>query len=81
MNSPAALLLTHAYHMRRAQYSFLRAGVDIIPMATGFVSSRLVSEGEPWYGWWDDWLPSAYHLNQSYIALHEYIGPLFYLIR
>jgi uncharacterized SAM-binding protein YcdF (DUF218 family) len=54
MNSPTVLLVTHAYHMRRAQYSFLRAGFYIIPMATGFVSSRLVSEGEPWYGWWDD---------------------------
>jgi uncharacterized SAM-binding protein YcdF (DUF218 family) len=81
MNSPTVLLVTYACHMRRAQYSFLRAGGDIIPMVTGFVSGRLVSEGEPWYGWWDDWLPSAYHLNQSYIALHEYIGLLFYLIR
>ncbi len=72
------LLVTHAYHMRRAQYAFVQAGVDVIPMATGFFSSRLQSKTEPWYGWWDDWLPRASYLHQSYIALHEYLGLLFY---
>lgn len=67
--------------MRRAQYSFMQAGVDAIPMATGFYSSRLLSDDEPWYGWWDAWLPSSYYLNQSRIALHEYFGLLFYYFR
>jgi uncharacterized SAM-binding protein YcdF (DUF218 family) len=80
-NLPTVLLVTHAYHMRRAQYSFKNAGVDAIPMATGFVASRLLSGEEPWYGWWDSWLPSAYYLNQSRVALHEYLGLLFYLLR
>ncbi len=76
-----ALLVTHAYHMRRAQYSFAEAGVDTIPMATGFVASRLLSGDEPWYGWWDSWLPSASALYQSRVAMHECLGLLFYLLR
>jgi uncharacterized SAM-binding protein YcdF (DUF218 family) len=80
-NILTVLLVTHAYHMRRAHHSFIEAGVDVIPMATGFISSRLESKSEPWYEWWDAWLPSASSLNQSRVALHEYLGLLFYVIR
>lgn len=84
-NISTVLLVTHAYHMRRAQYSFKQAGVDVIPMATGFFSSSLLSESlstsEPWYGWWDAWIPTADALNLSSIALHEYLGLVFYEVR
>lgn len=75
------LLVTHAYHMRRAQYAFEQAGVDVIPMATGFFSSRLQSKSGSWYGWWDRWLPQARYLSQSYTALHEYLGLAYYWLR
>ncbi len=68
------VLVTHAYHMRRAVLSFSRAGVEVIPMATGFFSSDID-------GWWDDYLPRASALQGSAIALHEYMGLLFYRLR
>ncbi len=80
-NFTRVLLVTHAYHMRRARYAFERSGVDVIPMATGFFSARLQSKGRAWYGWWDDWLPRASSLNRSSIALHEYLGLLVYQLR
>jgi uncharacterized SAM-binding protein YcdF (DUF218 family) len=80
-NISTVLLVTHAYQMRRAHHSFIEAGVDVITMATGFIGSRLGSKSEPWYEWWDAWLPSAWSLNQSRVALHEYLGLLFYVIR
>ena len=80
-NIAKVLLVTHAYHMRRAHYSFKKAGVDVIPMATGFVGGRLKSINDSWYGWWDAWLPSAASLYQSHVALHEYLGLLFYVFR
>jgi len=80
-NFSKVLLVTHAYHMRRAQYAFEQAGVDVIPMATGFFSSRLQSKNAPWYGGWDRWLPQARYFSQSYIALHEYLGLAYYWLR
>lgn len=47
--------------MRRVQYFFIQAGVEAISMAAGFYRSRLLFDDEPWYGWWDAWLASAYY--------------------
>lgn len=71
---PPVILVTHAYHMRRAQYAFEQAGVAVIPAATGFKSVEAS-------GWWNDWLPKSYYLHQSRTALHEYLGLLFYRLR
>jgi len=71
---PPVILVTHAYHMRRAQYAFEQAGVSTIPAPTGF---RSVTQS----GWRDDWLPQSYYLHQSRIALHEYLGLAFYRMR
>lgn len=69
------LLVTHAYHMRRAEYAFNQAGISLIePAPTGFFSTDTG-------GWWNDWLPQAYALHRSRIALHEYLGLLFYRLR
>lgn len=68
-------LVTHAYHMPRSVYAFEQAGVDVIPMPTGQLSQQ--SPG----AYWLNWLPSARALNTSYLALHEYLGLLFYSLK
>lgn len=68
------ILVTHAYHMRRSQYAFEQAGVTVIPAATGFKSVAVS-------GWINDWLPQSFYLHQSRIALHEYLGLVFYWLR
>ncbi|MEO0443752.1 MAG: YdcF family protein [Pseudomonadota bacterium] len=68
------ILVTHAYHMRRSELSFNKAGLDVIAMPTGFQSSAKKV-------WWDSGLPNAGALSQSRTAIHEYLGLIFYALR
>lgn len=68
------ILVTHAYHMRRAQRVFEATGLSITPMATGFISTDI-------HGWVNDYIPRASALLNSRKALHEYLGLLFYWLR
>lgn len=72
--SEPIILVTHAYHMRRAQYAFEQAGITVIAAPTGFKS---VAPS----GWVNDWLPKSSSLHQSRTALHEYLGLAFYRLR
>jgi uncharacterized SAM-binding protein YcdF (DUF218 family) len=69
------ILVTHAYHMQRAVFSFQQAGFNPIPMPTGFIAQH----AKP--AFWLHWLPSATALQRSYLALHEYLGLLFYRMK
>lgn len=60
------VLVTHAWHMRRAQAEFAQAGLDTLPAPTGF--STLAPQS------WDDLLPSARGLEDSRSALREWLG-------
>lgn len=64
------LLVTHSWHMPRAAEAFRRAGLDVIPAPTAFVG---LSPLRPIAA-----LPSAKALLESYYALHELAGALFY---
>jgi uncharacterized SAM-binding protein YcdF (DUF218 family) len=68
-------LVTHAYHMPRSVHAFEQAGFMVTPMPTGQVSHQSPS------AYWLNWLPSAAALNSSYLALHEYLGLLFYSLK
>jgi uncharacterized SAM-binding protein YcdF (DUF218 family) len=68
-------LVTHAYHMPRSVYAFQAAGLMVTPMPTGQVSQQSS------FAYWLNWLPSAHALSRSYLALHEYLGLLFYSLR
>ncbi|MEO5374846.1 MAG: YdcF family protein [Alphaproteobacteria bacterium] len=64
------LLVTHAWHMPRAAEAFTRAGFTVIPAGTGHAAPaplHLVAL-----------LPTAHGLEQSYFAIHELIGRLYY---
>lgn len=69
------LLVTHAWHMPRAMRVFQQAGIDAIAAPTSFVYRA--DTGEELL----DWLPSAGSLQLSSIALHEYVGMLWYRLR
>jgi uncharacterized SAM-binding protein YcdF (DUF218 family) len=66
------LLVTHAHHLPRATAAFERAGVDVIPAPTGaFVPhDTSLSPGT--------FRPQANALRRSWLAMHEYLGILWY---
>lgn len=67
-----ALLVTHSWHMPRAQASFRNTGLEVIPAPTNF---RFWPE-------WDQYavLPSSRALLDSSYAIHEWIGRLWYAL-
>lgn len=70
------LLVTSAFHMRRAQRLFEREGLTVIPFPVDFQARA------SWAGsvWRDPlmWLPSSGSLHGSSRALREWIGRLVY---
>jgi len=64
----SVLLVTHAWHMRRARAEADRAGLIAWPAA---VRSERIPDGRP-----GDWMPRADHLAMSWFALHEWAGLL-----
>jgi uncharacterized SAM-binding protein YcdF (DUF218 family) len=65
------LLVTSAYHMPRAMLSFGKAGASAIPAPTDYRARRSRLS-------WVDFLPGADELGASRLALHEYVGLLYY---
>ena len=62
----SAYLVTHAWHMRRAQLEAARAGLPVLPAA--------VPRPRRPDGRLADWLPRADCLAMSWLALHEWGG-------
>jgi uncharacterized SAM-binding protein YcdF (DUF218 family) len=65
------LLVTSAYHMRRAVAVFEKAGVTVTPVPAGFRTWK----GKPYP--WVSYLPSSGALLTSTNALREYLGLLY----
>lgn len=66
-------LVTHAWHMPRAMYSFSAAGLEPSPAPTAFTTSfRGDIRGV---------IPDAKSLQKSYFAMHEAIGLLWYRLK
>lgn len=61
-------LVTHANHMKRAQYWFEKQGLTVIPAPTGFQRQGSAHTGPL------EWLPNAKALEQSAEVLHEFLG-------
>ena len=66
-------LITHSWHLSRAMPEFVAAGLQVTPAGTGYSMNKGISPL--------DFLPSAHALDDSYLALHEWIGLLWYRIR
>ena len=66
-------LVTHAWHMRRALLAFRRAGMDAVPFAV---------LPDPWPRWdIGELFPRASSWERSYLAIHEWVGLLYYQLR
>jgi uncharacterized SAM-binding protein YcdF (DUF218 family) len=61
------LLVTSAFHMRRAQALFVAQGLEVVPAPTDY--QRLASPPLM-----SPWMPSVSDLWQSTYALHELLG-------
>jgi len=66
------VLVTHAWHMRRARRSFETVGFVVTPAPTGFIS--------PIAPLAFDFVPSAPGLSATAFAAHEWLGLLWYEI-
>ena len=75
-DQPTVLLVTSAFHMRRAQVLFERQGLTVQPYPVDFQARA------PWAGsiWHDplQWLPRSRSLDDSSRALRELMGRLVY---
>ncbi len=67
------VLVTNAWHMRRAAWSFERVGLHVIP----YPAPLTYDEADQV----QDYLPSMRALDESYHALHEAIGLAYYQLR
>lgn len=68
------LLVTHAWHMIRAKQIFEQYGFTVTPAPTRFEGFRAGSLTVL------DFLPNAHALEQSYFALHEILGIVWYSV-
>lgn len=63
-------LVSHAWHMPRAVAAFEKAGFLVTPAPTGFTTTRATNIM--------DFLPRAPSLLNSYLAIHEWLGIIWY---
>ena len=68
------VLVTEAFHMRRAEAAFRKAGLEVIPSPCSF---RTLESGT----WLDFLLPKARAILWNEDAVHEWIGMLWYAIK
>ncbi len=64
------VLITSAYHMPRAMLVFQRAGLNAIPYPVDFYTHDTIV--------WNDLIPFPQNWETLNLALHEYVGILFY---
>lgn len=67
IKTPKIYLITSAFHMRRAVKIYKHFGFKVIPMATDF---HISDKGKTFW----DYFPNMTAFQNSYLALHEYIG-------
>jgi uncharacterized SAM-binding protein YcdF (DUF218 family) len=70
----SVILVTSAYHMPRAMLAFRSHGITALPAPTDY---RVDPKGYTL----SSFLPSAHALRDVSIALHEYVGLLYYRLR
>ncbi|NOG60299.1 MAG: YdcF family protein [Proteobacteria bacterium] len=73
-NIDSVYLVTHAWHMPRSVMMFEQQGISVTPAPTVFTNDNEKFDLR-------DYIPSASALYQTRIAMHEYIGILWYKLR
>ena len=69
-----AILVTSAYHVKRGVFCFERNGISVIPAPTDYKCDR----GRR-YDFFS-FMPTMIYLENTWLALHEYVGLLYYVI-
>jgi uncharacterized SAM-binding protein YcdF (DUF218 family) len=69
------LLVTSGYHLKRSEYLFKKAGLDVIPHSAGLLSEK--KEQITFH----DFLPNIGDLKKSAVMLKETIGLFFYYVK
>lgn len=64
------VLVTDAMHMPRARRAFEQFGLTVLPAPTVFITTEHMSRKA--------WLPGASGMQNSYYALHEWLGLIWY---
>jgi uncharacterized SAM-binding protein YcdF (DUF218 family) len=71
---PKIILVTSAYHMPRAVMLAEKMNLKVIPAPTDYKTDRTGYD-------FDSFLPKMSYLEETYKALHEHIGILFYSLK
>ena len=64
------VLVTSDYHLKRARWTFERAGLNPVPFADGLTGRKGLRYS------WEDYLPNSFDETSKY--LHEYLGLFYY---
>lgn len=72
IGSKQPILVTSAYHMKRAVLSFEKIGMKVVPVPSDFKSSRIECRD------WIEYFPDVESLSGSFRAIKEYFGLVFY---
>ena len=75
INQNTIVLVTSAFHMNRAKGIFEREGMSVIPFPVDFYSNRNFPQALKNIR---NWIPEAYFLSESTVAIKEIIGRIFY---
>jgi len=67
-----AYLVTNALHLPRSVMVFKKQGIDVIPVSSGIITDHRQS--------WLDYLPNRGSLTANMMALHEWMGLVWYKI-
>ena len=68
-----AIIVTNGWHLRRAMWSFERAGITALPYPARAASARTVTLA--------DFLPSVGALHDNFYYAHELLGLVYYQLR
>ena len=68
------ILITSAFHMRRAELCFRRVGLATIPYPADYLANRIAPGPEAFF-------PTSAGLIKSTIAVKEYLGLIAYRVR
>ncbi len=71
----SAWLVTQAWHMPRSLYAFQGRTVKYLPASTSYGATI------PWTDLYMNWVPQPTALVRSMVALHEWVGLLWYRLR
>ena len=72
-SSSEILLVTSAFHMKRAKRLFERQGFLVYPFPVDFQTSKISGWQSPY-----QWIPNSWSLHRSSSALRELIGRIIY---